>query len=171
MDQNFYKGIETALFDEASLKENSGNEDFWRIPIYSDGTHGPVQIEYDENGRIIKDLHLEYIHINENGEKELIKVVTIEDTTESVAASLTRAVGLERANELLNSELSNTELYDMQTLTDVLGVSREEAEKIKLKGHLPENISELQLYKLAGESLLKTRGFTYSPETGWTGGA
>lgn len=171
MDQNFYKGIETALFDEVSLKENSGNEDFWRIPIYSDGTHGPVQIEYDENGRIIKDLHLEYIHLNENGEKELIKVVTIEDTTESVAASLTRAVGLERANELLNSELSNTELYDMQTLTDVLGVSREEAEKIKLKGHLPENISELQLYKLAGESLLKTRGFTYSPETGWTGGS
>ena len=24
--------------------------------------------EYDENGRIIKDLHLEYIHLNENGE-------------------------------------------------------------------------------------------------------
>jgi hypothetical protein len=79
-----------------------------------------------------------------------------------MAGSLGKLLGKKRVEQLLGSNITNSDLYDTQTLKDVLGLSDADINKIQHSGKLPSNVTELQLYKLIGESLLKNNGITWN---------
>ncbi|HOV39539.1 MAG TPA: hypothetical protein PLG79_12495, partial [Spirochaetales bacterium] len=72
---------------------------------------------------------------------------------------------------ILGSDLSNMDLYDYQTLKDVLKLSDEVIRLIQHSARLPKTISESQLLSLAGEALLKQGGMSWdSVKKLWSGG-
>lgn len=60
----------------------------------------------------------------------------------------------------------NADLYDAQTLKDVLGYTDDRIARIQRSGIIPSDVSELQLYKLAGEALMKKNGITWDTSNG-----
>ena len=160
-DDSIFAGYVAGNYDSSG--------DYWKLISRSDGSHF-LEAEYDDDGKLITDLTIEYYAEGQDGEWELVGKDFHENVTESAAGSIVQVLGKERAAELLGSHLGNADLYDKQTLMDVLGVTDMEASKIQRSGKLPDDVTELQLTKLAGEALLKKNGFSYTPETSWKGG-
>ena len=129
--------------------------DYWRVISKSDGTHS---IEWDGS----RNITIEYQDKDENGNWEKVGEDFFKDDTGSMAGSLGKLLGKKRAEQLLGSNITNSDLYDTQTLKDVLGLSDADISKIQRSGKLPSNVTELQLYKLIGESLMKKNGITWN---------
>ena len=139
--------------------------DFWKLITREDGTHELVDdqnkyltIEYqDEDGNILGSVI--------PGGQEAI------DNANGMgwAASLANVVGLERASELLGSNLLNTNIYDTQTLKDVLKMSDEEIFHLQTSGTLENlNLTDDQKLSLAGEAMLKSAGASWNGKN-WIG--
>ena len=160
-DDSIFAGYVAGNYDASA--------DYWKLISRSDGSHF-LEAEYDDDGKLITDLTIEYYAEGKDGEWELVGKDFHKNLTESAAGSIVQFLGRDRAAELLGSHLGNADLYDKQTLMDVLDVTDMEASKIQRSGRLPDDVTELQLTKLAGEALLKKNGFSYTPETSWKGG-
>ena len=145
----------TGLFTDYVNANYDSSADYWRVISKSDGTHS---IEWDGS----RNITIEYQDKDENGNWEKVGEDFFKDDTGSMAGSLGKLLGKKRAEQLLGSNITNSDLYDTQTLKDVLGVSDADISKIQRSGKLPSNVTELQLYKLIGESLLKNNGITWN---------
>lgn len=158
MDITAYKlsqGLgDEAIFADYVSKNYDATGDYWKLISRSDGSHF-LEAEYDDDDKLITDLTIEYYAEGQDGEWELVGTDFHENVTGSAAGSIVQVLGKERAAELLGSHLGNADLYDKQTLMDVLDVTDMEASKIQRSGKLPDDVTELQLTKLAGEALLK----------------
>lgn len=146
-----------------SLYNYSSDADYWKLISRSDGTHS---IEWDGS----RDITVEYQDKDEDGNWEKVGSDKFTDDTGSMAGSLGKLIGKTRAAEILGSSLYNADLYDAQTLKDVLGLSDEKIAKLQRTGVIPSDISELQLYKLAGEALMKKNGITWDTSKGENAG-
>ncbi len=97
------------------------------------------------------------------------EMVVENSETSSISQALTQYLGMERAEELLGSNLMNSDLYDTQTLKDVLKLSDSEINRIQHSGTLSGlAISESQMLCLAGEALMKNNGLEWE-NNGWYG--
>ena len=136
------------------------SKDYWKLKL--DGT---LEAEYDKkNGKLITDLNVEYL--DEWG--ELQTRLHIKDDTGSGSESIARYVGLERASQILGNCLFDADLYDTQTLQDVLPYSKEQIARIKRSGIIPIGVSDKEKYRLVGEALLKKYGME-KQDNNWTG--
>ncbi|MDY4523418.1 MAG: hypothetical protein SPE03_00145 [Treponema sp.] len=158
----YKNGDMTALMMD-SLYNYSSDADYWKLISRSDGTHS---IEWDGS----RDITVEYQDKDEDGNWEKVGSDKFTDDTGSMAGSLEKLIGKTRAAEILGSSLYNADLYDAQTLKDVLGLSDEKIAKLQRTGVIPSDISELQLYKLAGEALMKKNGITWDTSKGENAG-
>lgn len=158
----YKNGDMTALMMD-SLYNYSSDADYWKLISRSDGTHS---IEWDGS----RDITVEYQDKDEDGNWEKVGSDKFTDDTGSMAGSLGKLIGKTRAAEILGSSLYNADLYDAQTLKDVLGLSDEKIAKLQRTGVIPSDISELQLYKLAGEALMKKNGITGDTSKGENAG-
>ncbi len=145
----------TGLFAGYVGASYDSSADYWRVISKSDGTHS---IEWDGS----RNITIEYQDKDENGNWKKVGEDFFKDDTGSMAGSLGKLFGKERAEQLLGSNITNSDLYDTQTLKDVLGLSDADISKIQRSGKLPSNVTELQLYKLIGESLMKNNGITWN---------
>ncbi len=97
------------------------------------------------------------------------EMVVENSETSSISQALTQYLGMERAEELLGSNLMNSDLYDTQTLKDVLKLSDSEINRIQHSGTLSGlAISESQMLCLAGEALMKNNCLEWE-NNGWYG--
>lgn len=135
------------------------SKDYWKLKL--DGT---LEAEYDKNGKLITDLNVEYL--DERG--ELQTRLHIKDDTGSGSESIARYVGLERASQILGNCLFDADLYDTQTLQDVLPYSKEQIARIERSGIIPIGVSDKEKYRLVGEALLKKYGME-KQDNNWTG--
>ena len=130
----------------------SSSEDYWKLL---------------RNGTLINDgdtkLWLEVL--NDDGTTGWQIVAGSEDE-KSVSASLVHYLGLNRALELLNSNPTNVDLYDSQTLKDVLGLSDQDIQLMRRSPQYGINrlkqASKEQMEKLIGEALMKRAGVRWN---------
>jgi len=140
--------------------------DFWKIKNFADGTY-QVIAEYDENGNLIKDVTFE--SYDKNGNLKSAYTPSGQEFQNSLgqAASLGNAIGLENAARILGSDLSDADLYDTQTLKDVLKLSDSEIKNIQRSGSLDGlYLTHEQNLALAGEALLKKEDFSWDENSG-----
>nr|MCR5288514.1 hypothetical protein [Treponema sp.] len=161
-DSAFVSEMIDAIMDKNSWKENVGDTDHWKIKMHADGSHELVD---DKK----KTLSIDYLDADGN----VISTSKIEDERMNKmgwAESLVTVLGADRAEEILG--VSNLEsdifLYDVQTLSDVLGISTELAEDLKYYNVDLENelaLTEKQKKSLLGEALLKNSGASWDSES------
>lgn len=150
-----------SVFSEYAAENYAAGEDYWKLVMTGGGRH---HIEYDGS----KTLTIEY----RDTEGTLLGTVRPEgQETESCgwAESLGRVVGVERAEELLGSNIFDATTYDDQTLMDVLGLDAAEAALLREEESfsLEElEISGRQKLRLAGEALLKDSGAYWNARAG-----
>ncbi len=123
--------------------------------MHADGSH---KIIYDKE----KKLPIEYF--DKDGKIISQVVPTNQDMSDvGMAGALGKILGKERAAELLGSSLTNADLYDTQTLKDVLKLSDQEIARIQRNGSLKGvNLSDSQIFSLAGEALMKKDNAYYT---------
>jgi len=132
------------------------SEDYWKLKL--DGT---IEAEYDKNGKLIRDLNVEYLD-----ERGNLKIWTeIRDDTGSASRSLARYVGEARARALIGKSFDRLSTYDTQTLKDVFEFTDSEITALR---HDPEmksiNFDSLSAEKkeqLIGEALMKKYNMTW----------
>ncbi|MDD7275975.1 MAG: hypothetical protein PUH08_09950, partial [Treponema sp.] len=110
-DNSIFAGYVAGNYDASA--------DYWKLISRSDGTHF-LEVEYDKDGKLITDLTIAYYAEGKDGEWELVGKDFHKNLTESAAGSTVQFLGRERAAELLGAHLGNADLYDKQTLMDVL---------------------------------------------------
>ena len=173
-DSAFVSEMIDAIMDKNSWKENTGDTDHWTVKTYKDGRH-----EFIDDGDYTK-LTVEYYDKDENGNDELVTKDKISKVKgEGAAQFLGTILGEERLQTLLNSSYTDMSLYDTDTLSDVLGITKQQAEELKFYGGDLEtqweqmtgnNLTSSQILSLLGEAYLKSSGYTYTAGTGWAGG-
>ncbi len=136
------------------------SKDYWKL--LRDGT-----LINDGKGRLLMEI------LNDDG-KWGWQLVEGSDQEHSVAAALVHYLGKERALSLLGNDPSNIDLYDSQTLRDVLKASDQEIQMMqrnplyamnRLKG-----IGAEEFEKLVGEALMKRAGIRWDAVKGiWAG--
>lgn len=160
----YKNGDMTALMMD-SLYNYSSDADYWKIISKMDGTIS-IEAEYDKNGRLIREVSIDYQ--DEEGNSLLsdgpieIEGQTFQKNLRQVA-SLGNAIGFDRVGQLLNVDLNNSNTYDDQTLYDIFG--EEGLNTIRQTGRIPDNATQAQKAALAGEAFLKLTGNHYDGET------
>jgi hypothetical protein len=163
-DREFFASMVEEFFKAENWKANTGNRDYWKLIVNADGTHSfmddrklILSVEYrDKEGNVIGG------YIPENQDMSDVQ---------GRAGAIAKIFGTERIEAILGSDLSNMDLYDYQTLKDVLKLSDEAIKLIQHSGKLPKTITESQRLSLAGEALLKQGGMSWdSVKNLWSGG-
>ncbi|GAB1482961.1 hypothetical protein MASR2M78_17770 [Treponema sp.] len=91
----------------------------------------------------------------------------------SQAAALIHYLGEDRARELLGRGSSVNKENNAQTLVDVMGISRAEAEHLTNNpaAYLSkyESLNKYDQDRILGETLMKSKGMSFSEASGWSG--
>ena len=132
------------------------SKDYWKLKLA-----GTIEAEYDKNGKLIRDLNVEYL--DERG--NLQTQTEIRDDTGSASRSLARYVGEARARALVGKSFDNLSTYDTQTLKDVFELTDSEITALR---HDPEmksinfdSLSAEKKERLIGEALMKKYNMTW----------
>ena len=133
-------------FVAAVLGDYDSRGDYWRLT---------------EDGNLEWDGKLDITDWNDN--------ILVEDTTGSFSQSLIKAIGSERAAEILGIELDELSLYDEQTLVDVTGYGRAIWDSLIQMGvDFDTLFTSDQRQKMAGEAIMKDSGMVW--DGSWTNG-
>ena len=129
----------------------ASDKDYWKL--LRDGT-----LINDGQGRLLMEI------LNDDGTRGWQLVAGSENEI-SVSAALVRYLGKERALSLLGKNYTNIDLYDSQTLKDVLKVSDQEIQMMQRNPFYAMNrlkgINAEELEKLVGEALMKRAGIRW----------
>ena len=136
------------------------SKDYWKL--LRDGT-----LINDGKGRLLMEI------LNDDGTRGW-QLVEGSEQEHSPAAALVHYLGMKRATELLGKNPLNIDLYDSQTLKDVLNVSDQEIQMMQRNPTYARNrlagINADQLEKLMGEALMKRAGIQWDVLKGvWEG--
>ncbi len=143
---------------QAIGSDYDSSADYWKLVMNADGGH---HLEADGS----KSLTIEYRNTEGNPVSSLSPAGQ-NTGNKGWAESLATVVGLGRAESLLGSKLTNSDLFDAQTLRDVLQLSDRDIARVQRSGSLSGmQVSEQQFLRLAGEALLKSSGASWNPQT------
>ena len=162
--QGFIASDETLARDVAEFERAKDTGEWGRFAAYV-GASYDSSADYwklTRDGRLINDNKVGLTWAD-TGE-----MIVENSDTGSISQALIQYVGMERAEELLGSNFRNSDLYDIQTLVDVLGITENQAAEIKIRGQLNGEISVTQQQKLLGEALMKNNGLEWE-SNGWYG--
>ena len=127
------------------------SKDYWKL--LRDGT-----LINDGEGRLLMEI------LKDDGTRGW-QLVEGSEQEHSVASALVHYLGMERATKLLGKNPLNIDLYDSQTLKDVLNVSDQEIQMMQRNPAYAKNrlsgINADQLEKLIGEALMKRAGIQW----------
>ncbi|MCX7787825.1 MAG: hypothetical protein N2442_09020 [Spirochaetes bacterium] len=127
------------------------SKDYWKL--LRDGT-----LINDGKGHLLMEI------LNDDGTQGW-QLVQGSEQEHSVAAGLVHYLGKERALALLGNDPSNIDLYDSQTLKDVLKVSDQEIQLMQRNPSYAMNrlkgMGAAELEKLVGEALMKRAGIRW----------
>jgi len=134
--------------------------DYWKLKM-----NGTIEAEYDKNGKLIRDLNVEYLD-----ERGNLKTRTqIRDDTGSASRSLARYIGEARARVLVGKSFNNLSTYDTQTLKDIFGLTDSEITALRHDHEMKtinfDSLTAEKKERLLGEALMKKYNMTWQNNT------